>query len=99
MIEDPDDLSGEWGLDDKTEGELHIIALKIRELIDSEFLIYDKKLKQDRPITYRDIVLLAPTRKNHLTILDIFQKFAIPLEINDAQNYFQATEIQIIIAL
>lgn len=45
------------------------------------------------------ILLLAPTRKNHLTILDIFQKFAIPLEINDAQNYFQATEIQIIIAL
>ena len=99
VIEDPDELSGEWGLDDKTEGELHIVALKIRELIDSEFLIYDKKLKQNRPITYRDIVLLAPTRKNHLTILDIFQKFAIPLEINDAQNYFQATEIQIIIAL
>lgn len=86
-------------IDDKTEGELYITALKIQELITSKFEIYDKKLKTNRPITYRDIVLLTPTKKNNLTILDIFKRFAIPLEVNDAQNYFQATEIQTIIAL
>lgn len=94
-----EEMASEWLLEDKTEGELHIVALKIRELIDSQFLIYDKQLKADRPVTYRDIVLLSPTRKNHLTILDIFKKFNIPLEINDAQNYFQATEIQTMISL
>ena len=29
-------------IEDKTEGELYVTALKIRELIDQNFLIYDK---------------------------------------------------------
>src|SRR5699024_2470985 len=86
-----DGLTDEWLLEDKTDGELHLVALKIKELIHSKFQIYDKKLKENRPVTYRDIVLLTPTRKNNLMLLDIFKKFDIPLEIDDAQNYFQAT--------
>lgn len=86
-------------VDDKTEGELHIVALKIKELIDSQFEIYDKKTKKNRPVTFRDIVLLTPTRKNNLVIMDIFKKFDLPLEVNDAQNYFQATEVQTMISL
>ena len=57
------------------------------------------KRREERPVTYQDIVLLTPTRKNNLVILDVFKKFGIPLEVNDAQNYFQATEIQTMIAL
>lgn len=83
----------------KTEGELNIVALKIRELIDQGFKIYDKKAGVDRPVEYRDIVLLTPTKKNNLDILDVFKKFNIPLEVNDAQNYFQATEIRTMISL
>lgn len=94
-----DGLTDEWLLEDKTDGELHLVALKIKELIHSKFQIYDKKLKENRPVTYRDIVLLTPTRKNNLMLLDIFKKFDIPLEINDAQNYFQATEVQTMISL
>ncbi|OTN76553.1 helicase-exonuclease AddAB, AddA subunit [Enterococcus sp. 8G7_MSG3316] len=86
-------------IDDKTEGELHITALKIRGLIDDQFMIYDKKTKENRPVTYSDIVLLTPTRKNNLVILDVFKKFGLPLAVNDAQNYFQATEIQTIVSL
>lgn len=86
-------------IEDKTEGELYVTALKIRELIDQNFLIYDKKLKTDRPITYQDIVLLTPTKKNNLTILDVFKSLEIPVQVNDAQNYFQATEIRTMIAL
>ena len=86
-------------VDDKTEGELHVVALKIKELIENKFEIYDKKSKSNRPITYKDIVLLTPTRKNNLVIMDIFKQFSIPLEVNDAQNYFQATEIQTMVSL
>lgn len=52
-----------------------------------------------RPIKYQDIVLLSPTKKNNLVILDIFKQLDIPLLINDTQNYFQATEVKIMIAL
>lgn len=86
-------------LEDKTEGELHMTALKIRELIDNKFLIYDKSTKESRPLAYKDIVLLTPTKKNNLTILEIFKLAGIPIQVNDAQNYFQATEVQTMVAL
>lgn len=86
-------------IDDKTEGEISVVALKIKELIDHGFEIYDKKTQQNRLLTYRDIVLLTPTRKNNLVIMDVFKKYDIPIYVNDAQNYFQATEIQTMIAL
>lgn len=86
-------------IEDKTEGELHIVAMKIQELIASAFPIYDKEQKKTRSVTYNDIVLLTPTRKNNLAIIDVFKKFNLPLEVNDAQNYFQATEIQIMVSL
>ncbi|KAF1301151.1 helicase-exonuclease AddAB subunit AddA [Enterococcus sp. JM9B] len=86
-------------VESKTEGELYVTALKIRELIDQKFEIFDKKIGSNRPVDYRDIVLLTPTKKNNLDILDVFKKFAIPLEVNDAQNYFQATEIKTMISL
>lgn len=89
----------ELTLEDKTEGELHMTALKIRELVDQGFLIYDKNTKENRPITYKDIVLLTPTKKNNLTILEIFKTIGIPIQVNDAQNYFQATEVQTMVAL
>lgn len=86
-------------VDDKTEGELYLVALKIKELVENKFMIYDKKQKENRPITYEDIVLLTPTRKNNLVIMDVFKQFQIPLEVNDAQNYFQATEVQVMVSL
>lgn len=86
-------------LEDKTEGELLMAGLKIRELIDNKWEIYDKKLKANRPVEYGDIVLLTPTKKNNLTILGVFKTLDIPLEMNDAQNYFQATEIRTVISL
>ncbi|MDT1938806.1 MULTISPECIES: helicase-exonuclease AddAB subunit AddA [Carnobacterium] len=91
----------EWNMriDDKTEGELLMVGQKIQQLIASEFPIYDKELKQNRPIHYQDIVLLTPTKKNNLVLLDIFKRLAIPIHVNDTQNYFQTTEIKIMMSL
>lgn len=93
LLEDP------FLVEDKTEGELYMTALKIQTLIQQEFLIYDKKTKENRPVTYQDIVLLTPTKKNNLTILEIFKQVGIPIQVNDAQNYFQATEVQTMVSL
>ncbi|MBO0431391.1 helicase-exonuclease AddAB subunit AddA [Enterococcus sp. DIV0660C] len=97
--ETTEELPSDDFLEDKTEGELLMTGLKIRELVDSKWEIYDKKLKANRPVEYGDIVLLTPTKKNNLTILDVFKTLDIPLEMNDAQNYFQATEIRTMISL
>ncbi|SAM74223.1 ATP-dependent helicase/nuclease subunit A [Enterococcus faecium] len=88
----------EW-IEDKAMGEIFMTATKIRSLIDQKFEIYDKKQKAMRPLQYEDIVLLTPTRSNNLTILEVFKQLGIPLSINDTQNYFQSTELRVMISL
>ncbi|BCA85868.1 ATP-dependent helicase/nuclease subunit A [Enterococcus saigonensis] len=80
-------------------GEIQLTALKIKELIFQSFKIYDKDKKKMRPLEYGDIVLLTPTKGNNQVIVDTFYDLGIPLEITDAESYFQTTEIQTIISL
>jgi len=84
---------------DKSEGQIIAVAKRIKTMIDQQETIWDRKTQELRPITYQDIVLLTPTRSNNLLILDYFQRFGLPVVINDAQNYFQTTEIQIMLSL
>lgn len=97
--EEKEELPFDFEIEDKTEGELRMVAQKIKQLIQEKFPIYDKKMQKNRPICYKDIVLLTPTKKNNLLLLDLFKEMDIPLHVNDTQNYFQATEIQLMIAL
>lgn len=88
----------EW-IEDKSMGEIFTTATKIRQLIDQGFEVYDKKEKAMRSLKYEDIVLLTPTRSHNLTILEVFKQLGIPLAINDTQNYFQSTELRVMISL
>lgn len=76
-----------------------IIANKITELVESQTEIYDRKLGETRPITYRDIVVLSATRGNDLIFSEVFNKYHIPAVITGAKNYFKTTEIQTMMAL
>ncbi|WP_207703165.1 helicase-exonuclease AddAB subunit AddA [Candidatus Enterococcus ferrettii] len=98
LVYEKDEETPEW-IEDKATGEVVMVAAKIRQLVYESFEIYDKKQKKMRPIDYQDIVLLTPTKSNNLTILEIFKQLEIPLSINDTQNYFQSTELRVMIAL
>lgn len=97
--EETESINWDMRIEDKTEGELLMVGQKIQELIQTQFPIYDKRAKTTRPINYRDIVLLTPTKKNNLVLMEIFKRLAIPLQVNDTQNYFQTTEITIMMSL
>jgi ATP-dependent helicase/nuclease subunit A len=99
VLTEENDLEADMTIDDKTAGEVTMVAQKIRALIDEHFPIYDKKTKSERPLSYRDIVLLTPTKKNNLVILEIFKDFQIPVILNDTESYFQRTEVSIILSL
>lgn len=86
-------------IDTKAEGEIQLVAQKIRQLLHEQIQIFDRKQECKRAIQLSDIVLLTPTRSNHLTIMDIFKEYELPVEIHDAQNYFQAIEIQTMLCL
>src|SRR5690606_17819292 len=96
---EPEEEMDEFGIETKTEGELMMVGQKIKSLIDEGFPIYDKKNKTHRPIQYSDIVLLTPTKKNNATVQALFKQLGIPLLVNDTQNYFQTTEVTIMMSL
>lgn len=98
LVYEKDEETPEW-IEDKATGETVMVAAKIRQLIHEGFEIYDKKQKAMRPVDYQDIVLLTPTKSNNLTILEVFKQLDIPLSINDTQNYFQSTELRVMISL
>lgn len=79
----------------QTDGQITMIAQKIRSMIRNQETIFDRKEQVKRPVQFGDIVLLSQTRSKNLKIVEIFKQFDIPIEVSDAQDYFQTTEISI----
>ena len=80
------------------ELEMRFISKKIHELIKSGKLIRDGD--NYRPVQFKDIVILHRSPKNKaFEILDTLKKFGIPAYVPDEENYFNATEVQVIISL
>jgi len=80
-------------------------AKKIQHLMDTNFQIYDSKIDADneedkiRPLKYSDIAILSRTKENNTDLISYFSKVNIPLMVKDAQNYFQTTELQIMMSM
>ena len=78
----------------KLEMEAHYVAQQIRKLIDEGELIYDKSLKEMRPVRYSDIVILSRSVKNEQPIInDVFKEYQIPLLTSDLPGYFDSIEV------
>lgn len=88
----------DFSADSLAQGEIRLVGQKIKELVSNQtHKILDEK--QTRKIKYSDIAILSPTRNNNLLILEEFQQLGIPVIVKDAQNYFQTTEIQIMVSM
>ncbi|MBC6296805.1 helicase-exonuclease AddAB subunit AddA [Listeria sp. FSL L7-1517] len=83
----------------KNQVEARAIALKVREMIDNKFPIYDKKMQQNRPIQYRDIVILARAMTSAPDIEEAMKIQDIPFYANNNSGYFETTEVATMIAL
>ena len=82
----------------KIELEMRFIAGKIHELIASKKLVRDGD--GYRPVEFKDIVILHRSPKTTaFEILDTLKRFGVPAYVPDEENYFRATEIQIMVSL
>lgn len=83
---------------EKSEVQAKFVANRIRELIDSNYYIYDKK-QGYRKVTYRDIVILLRTTSN---IAQIYERelnnLQLPVFSDTSSNYFETEEIQVILS-
>ncbi|ANI97165.1 helicase-exonuclease AddAB subunit AddA [Pediococcus pentosaceus] len=96
---DIDDKEATPIISNKNDGQLQMIAQRIQKLFADHTQIYDKKEQKMRDLEYSDIALLHSTGSNNLEIVDTFKKYGIPIQVNNAQDYFQTTEVSIMMAL
>lgn len=82
--------------------EANIIAQRIVEMIQAKerYTTYDKKLDTERPLQYRDmVILLRATKGKAELLLDVLRKYEIPAYADVSMGYFAATEVKIMLSL
>lgn len=84
---------------DKYTGEVWMIGMRIRQMLDRHETIYDSSLGQERPIKPADIVILERTKSPNNRIVEQFGQLDIPVVVQDVQNYFKATEVRTVMSL
>lgn len=91
----PDNETG-----DGFKAEAAFIVQRIKKLMNSHPLVYDKNSKAYRPLKWRDIVVLTRTVKEKGQILsDAMRADGIPVYSSDETGYFQAAEIRVMVSL
>lgn len=95
--ETDDELTFE--IDDKEQGQIDIVAHKIKQLKEAHQQIFDRDLGQMRELEYKDIAILASTHGDSLLIAEEFKNLEIPVNVDNTNNYFKTIEIQIMMAL
>ena len=84
---------------EKTELEARFVSNKIKELLDSDLHVYDKK-QGYRKVTYKDIVILLRTTSNVANIYEKeLNKLEIPVFSDSTASYFETEEIQTILSV
>lgn len=96
--EDSEDETNEGPIENKII-EAKFVANKIKELLDSNYYVYDKK-QGYRKVTYKDIVILLRSTK---TIAPIYEKeiseLNFPVFSDVSSEYLDTVEIQTIVSL
>ena len=86
----------------KDIGQIRLMATKIKELVeDPTTLILDRSSDNgdSRRPTYSDIAILVPTKARNLDVVDVFNELDIPVSLDGAENFFQTTEISVMLSL
>lgn len=80
--------------------EARAIAAKIREMRQKPLRIYDKHLKELRPVEYRDmVILLRSTLSWAPAMMEELRMEGIPAYGELSQGYFEASEVETMLSL
>ena len=83
---------------EKNEIEARFVANRIKELLEDNYYVYDKK-QGYRKATYKDIVILLRTTSNVASIYEKeLNKLEIPVFSDTSSSYFETEEIQIVLS-
>ena len=97
--EDHESMDADFTIESAAQGQMLATAEKIKQLVDSGFEIYDRRQRKMRKVSYGDIAVLSGTHGNHLILSEEFKRLGIPYKVQKSENYFQTTELRIMLAL
>lgn len=82
------------------ELEARYVAHKIKELIENKYQIYDRKNKNFRDITYKDIVILLRSTKDKASIFEReIINLNMPVFSDTSQEYLDSIEIETVMSV
>lgn len=81
----------------KSQWEARYIIGKIRKLMDDQTMVVDAWTKNERPLEYRDIVILMRSMTWSAELTEEFKQAGIPLYANLSKGYFDALEVMIML--
>uniref|UniRef100_UPI002609E183 helicase-exonuclease AddAB subunit AddA n=1 Tax=Companilactobacillus sp. TaxID=2767905 RepID=UPI002609E183 len=84
---------------DKRVAKIEFAAKRIKSLMANDFQVYDAKKGHYRSLKYSDIAILMRNKNSNTDLISYFANAEIPVIVTDAQNYFQTTELQIIMSM
>lgn len=92
-------MDADFTVESAAQGQMMMTAEKIRQLVDSGCEIYDRKLQRMRKVSWGDIAVLSSTRNNHLILSEELKRLGVPYRLQKSSNYFQTTELRIMMSL
>jgi len=81
----------------KSQWEARFIIRKIQTLMDEKTMVIDPWTKKERPLEYRDIVILMRSMTWSADLTEEFKQAGIPLYANLSRGYFDALEVMIML--
>ena len=101
--EEDDDSNIENNEEDTLENielEARFTANKIKDLMENNYQIYDRKKESFRNITYKDIVILLRSTKDKANVFEReLTNLNIPVFSDTSQEYLNSIEIETIMSL
>jgi len=92
--------AGDGDIFSSRQRQAAMIAQRIRQMVgaeggEPEFGVYDTQTGEERPVEYRDIVVLMRSlAKKANDYVEVFRLVGVPVSCEAAAGYFEATEIR-----
>ena len=94
-----EDVEEDWELVENTMLEAKFVANQMKQILDSNTMVYDKK-QGYRKVTYKDIVVLLRATSAQAPIYEkAIYDLGIPVFSDTSTNYLESIEIQTIMSL
>lgn len=81
----------------KSQYEARFIIQRIQQLMAEGTTVFDTKTKTERPLQYRDIIILMRSMTWSADLVEEFKLAGIPLYAESSKGYFDALEVMIML--